>query len=70
VAPFIAAVTPQGAQGLSIEECTLNGLPAILVLENGEPYTAILLSVVRHQIQAVYLQADRSRLGHVGKTFH
>ena len=70
VAPFIAAVAPQGAAGLSTEECTLNGQPAVLVLRDGQPSTAILLSVVERQIRAVFLHADRSRLGHVKKAAH
>ena len=67
VAAFIAAVAPQSAHGLATEECTLNGQPAILVLQDGEPHTAILLSVVGGQVRSVFMHADRSRLGHVRK---
>lgn len=43
VAAFVAAVAPQGASDLVIQECELNGLPGMLILRNGSPYTAILL---------------------------
>ncbi|MEX2208089.1 MAG: sigma-70 family RNA polymerase sigma factor [Myxococcota bacterium] len=65
VAAFVAAVTPQGAAGLETRECELNGQPAMLVLRDGQPRTAILLSVVDGRIRFVFMQADPARLGHV-----
>lgn len=66
VAAFVAAVTPQGAAGLSTRECELNGQPAVLVLRDGRPYTAILLSVADAKIRGVFIHADPARLRHVG----
>jgi RNA polymerase sigma-70 factor, ECF subfamily len=68
VAAFVAAVTPQGATGLVTRECELNGQPAVLVLRDGLPYTAILLSVCDDKIRGVFIHADPGRLGHVGPT--
>jgi RNA polymerase sigma-70 factor (ECF subfamily) len=65
VAAFVAAVTSQGAAGLTTRECDLNGQPAILVFREGRPYTAILLSVADEKIRGVFIQADPARLGHV-----
>ena len=62
VSAFIAAVTPQGATGLVIRECELNGQPAVLVLRDGRPYTAILLSVAGDEIRGVFIHADPARL--------
>jgi RNA polymerase sigma-70 factor (ECF subfamily) len=66
VAAFIAAAAPQGAHGLVTRECELNGQPAVLVLRDGSPYTAILLSVVNDKIAGVFMHADPGRLRHVG----
>lgn len=66
VAAFVATVTPQGAAGLTTRECELNGSPAILVLRDGRPYTAILLAVADDRIRGVFLHADPARLRHVG----
>ncbi len=65
VAAFVAAVTPQGAAGLVTQECELNGQPAVLVLRDGRPYTAILLSVADDGIRGVFIHADPARLCHV-----
>lgn len=62
VAAFVAAATPQGATDLETRECMLNGQPAILVMRQGRPYTAILLAVADGQIQCVFIQADPARL--------
>lgn len=66
VAAFIAAVTPQGAANLTTQEHELNGQPAILVLRDGQPYTAILLAVADDRIRGIFIQADPRRLGRVG----
>lgn len=66
VAAFVAAVTTQGAVGLTTRECELNGQPALLVLRGETPYAAILLSVVDDKIRAIFMQADPVRLRHVG----
>ncbi len=65
VAAFVATVTPQGGSGLVVKECELNGQPSALVLRDGRPYTAILLSVADDQINGVFIHADPARLGHV-----
>jgi RNA polymerase sigma-70 factor (ECF subfamily) len=67
VAAFVAAVTPQGAAGLLTQECELNGQPAVLVLRDGRPYTAILLSVADDKIRGVFIHADPARLHHIGR---
>ncbi len=66
VAAFVASVTPQGSANLTTRECDLNGQPAIIVLRNQRPYTAILLSVADGKIRHVFIHADPARLGHVG----
>jgi RNA polymerase sigma-70 factor (ECF subfamily) len=66
IASFVAAVAPQGATGLATRECELNGQPAVLVLRDGQPYTAILLSVAGDKITGVFMHADAARLRHVG----
>ena len=65
VAAFIAAVTPQGSVGLITRECTLNAQPALLILRDGRPYAAILLSIVDEKICGVFIHADPERLRHV-----
>jgi RNA polymerase sigma-70 factor (ECF subfamily) len=62
VAAFVAAVAPQGAEGLSTRECELNGQPAVLILRDGHPYTAILLAVADDAIRGVFIHADPARL--------
>lgn len=66
VAAFVAGVTPQGSTGLERRECELNGQPALLLLRDGRPYAAILLSVAGGRIHRVFIQADPLRLRHVG----
>jgi RNA polymerase sigma-70 factor, ECF subfamily len=65
VAAFVASVTPQGSAALTTRECELNGQPAILVLRDGRPYTAILLSIAHGKIRQVFIHADAARLRHV-----
>lgn len=62
VAAFVASVTPQGSGGLGTRECELNGQPAILILRDGRPYTALLLSVAGGKIRTVFIHADPARL--------
>jgi len=62
VAAFVAAVTPQGSANLEARECELNGQPALLVLRDGQPFTAILLSVADSKIRDVFIHADPARL--------
>jgi RNA polymerase sigma-70 factor (ECF subfamily) len=52
VAAFVAAVTPQGSQNLTLRPCELNGEPAALVLRDGCAYAAILLSIADERIRA------------------
>jgi RNA polymerase sigma-70 factor (ECF subfamily) len=65
VAAFVAAVTPQGAEGVSVAEHELNGQPAVVVSRNGQPFTVIMLAVVDGQIRSVFMQADVGRLRRV-----
>src|SRR5262245_12575507 len=66
VAAFVAGVTAQGSAGLTRRECDLNGQPALLLLREGRPYAAILLSVAGGRIHRVFIQADPARLQYVG----
>ena len=66
VAAVLAAVTPQGSVGLTVRECELNGQPAVLVLRDDRPHSAILLAVSDSKICSLFIHADASRLGHVG----
>lgn len=66
VAAFLAAVTPQGANGLALHERDLNGEPAVVVLRDGRLFATISVAVRDGQVSAVFLQADQDRLGHVG----
>ena len=67
VAAFVATITPQGSAGLTTRECQLNGGPAILVLRDGRPYTAVLLAVANDEICGAFMQADPARLRRVGE---
>jgi RNA polymerase sigma-70 factor (ECF subfamily) len=63
VAAFVAAVAPQGAEGLEWAERELNGQPAMLVLRAGRPYTVLMIAVADGRITSIFLQADARRLG-------
>jgi RNA polymerase sigma-70 factor (ECF subfamily) len=65
VAAFVAAVAPQGAEGLVVQEHELNGQPGVLILRDGRPYTAMLLATAGERIRAVFIHADPERLRHI-----
>ncbi len=62
VVPFLATVAPRGAEGLRTAECELNGQPAVVVLRECQPVTAILVSTDAGRISAVFMHADPDRL--------
>jgi len=66
IAAFLAAVRREDTRRTDVMECTLNGQPAILVLEDGQPSAALLLSVAGGRIRHIFVQADPRRLTHVG----
>jgi RNA polymerase sigma-70 factor (ECF subfamily) len=67
VAAFIGAIARQQVPpDVQLCERTLNGEPAIVALQDGQPLLAILVSVADGKIRRVFLQADRERLGHLG----
>jgi RNA polymerase sigma-70 factor (ECF subfamily) len=67
IAAFLAAVTPQGLHGLALRECVINGQPALLVSRDDTPTSVISLALVGERIRAVFMQADPSRLKHLGR---
>jgi RNA polymerase sigma-70 factor (ECF subfamily) len=66
IAAFLAAVRREDTRQTDVMECTLNGQPAILFLQDGQPSAALLLSVADGRIRHIFVQADPSRLTHVG----
>lgn len=67
IAAFLAAVSRQGVGAASsVHECSLNGQPAIVRMRDGRPIAALLISVAEGRIRHVFVQADASRLTHVG----
>jgi RNA polymerase sigma-70 factor (ECF subfamily) len=65
VAAFVVAFARRPARPLDTRECELNGLPAIVALQDGRPVVAILLAVADGRIRRLFLQADPARLTHV-----
>jgi RNA polymerase sigma-70 factor (ECF subfamily) len=66
IAAFLTA-TARRDQRLVPRMCELNGQPAaLLLLSDGQPLAAILLSVADGQIRRVFVQADATRLRHLG----
>jgi RNA polymerase sigma-70 factor (ECF subfamily) len=66
IAAFLAAVARQGTPRRTSHECLLNGQPAVVFLNDGRPAAAILISVSEGRIRHVFVQADESRLTHLG----
>jgi RNA polymerase sigma-70 factor (ECF subfamily) len=69
IAAFLHAVGREDKRVRTVHEHVLNGQPAIVLVADGRATTAILLSVADGKIRHVFVQADASRLGHVG-TLH
>lgn len=69
IAAFVAATAARTRElALEVAERDLNGQPAIVFSDRGEPFAALLLAVAEGRIQRVYFHADVERLGHVGAT--
>ena len=66
IAAFLTALASQRPDFGSSAERTLNGQPAILRVKDGKAIAAILISVAQGRISHVFVQADPSRLRHVG----
>ena len=65
VAAFVAATS--GRAELQVERRVLNGQPALVFHEDGQPFAAVLLAVAEGRIQRVFFHADPSRLRHLGR---
>jgi RNA polymerase sigma-70 factor (ECF subfamily) len=66
ITALVKALSSQPVPRGTIEERTLNGEPAALVIKNGRVVLAILVAVAGGKIRSVFLQADPERLRHVG----
>lgn len=66
IAAFLAAVAGQMPGGAEFREQVLNGSPAVIVLREGRPTGAILISVADGRIRHVFMQIDARRLNHLG----
>jgi len=66
IAAFLAAVARQTPPFGEAHECVLNGQPAVVVVREGRPVAAILISAADGEIQRVFIQVDPRRLGHLG----
>jgi RNA polymerase sigma-70 factor (ECF subfamily) len=67
VVALLAAVARESVGVTSaVREGILNGQPAIVMLKGGVPSAAILVSVADGRIRHVFVQADASRLTHLG----
>jgi len=65
VAAFVAATS--GRAELEVERRILNGQPALVFHEGGQPFAAVLLAVAEGKIQRVFFHADPSRLRRLGR---
>jgi RNA polymerase sigma-70 factor (ECF subfamily) len=66
IAAFLGAVAREDKRVRTVHEHVLNGQPAIVLVADGRATTAILVSVAEGKIRHVFVQADPSRLHHVG----
>ncbi|NVB79118.1 MAG: sigma-70 family RNA polymerase sigma factor [Kofleriaceae bacterium] len=64
IAAFVTAT--DGAEWRDQREHVLNGQPALVAYRDGRPYGVLQLGIADGRILEVYIQADPSRLGHVG----
>jgi RNA polymerase sigma-70 factor (ECF subfamily) len=63
VAALIEAIARQPVSApVELRERMLNGQPAVVIHQHGQPVLAILISAADGRIQQVFLQADRARL--------
>ena len=63
---LLSGFASQNVPGLELHERTLNGEPAMLVMQGGRPFSAILLSVADGKIDRVFVQIDPQRLRRLG----
>ncbi|MET0391238.1 MAG: sigma-70 family RNA polymerase sigma factor [Polyangiales bacterium] len=66
VARFVIHRTAQSEGILEREERELNGQPALVLLQDGAPFAALLLGIADGKIHSVYFHADPTRLQHLG----
>jgi RNA polymerase sigma-70 factor (ECF subfamily) len=66
IGKFVATVSPRGLAGPSWHAPALNGQPAMVLLRQGRPEAAILLSVAGGRIHRIFIQGDPARLRHLG----
>jgi RNA polymerase sigma-70 factor (ECF subfamily) len=67
VVALLAAVARESTGVTStVREGVLNGQPAIVIFKDGVPSAAVLISVADGRIRHVFVQADASRLTHLG----
>jgi RNA polymerase sigma-70 factor (ECF subfamily) len=66
IAAFLSAVARERQARSPVAPCVLNGQPAMVYLKDGQPDSALLISVADGRIRHIFVQADASRLTHVG----
>jgi RNA polymerase sigma-70 factor (ECF subfamily) len=67
VVSFLAAVARESSGVTStVRQGILNGQPAVVMFKDGVPSAAVLISVADGRIRHVFVQADVSRLTHIG----
>ncbi len=65
VAPFVAAVTAQGATGAEVRACEINGRPGVVLVVEGRAVTALTVSGAEGRVRGIFIQADPARLSRV-----
>jgi RNA polymerase sigma-70 factor (ECF subfamily) len=66
IAALVRAISSQSVPKAEVQERTLNGQPAAVLIRNGRVVLAILVAVADEKIRRVFLQADPERLRYVG----
>jgi RNA polymerase sigma-70 factor (ECF subfamily) len=66
IAAFIGQVARADTGPREIRECRLNGEPAVVIVRDGRPYAAVLVSVAAGKIRRAFIQTDPARLTHLG----
>jgi RNA polymerase sigma-70 factor (ECF subfamily) len=62
VARLLVGLARKGLPAVAVEPCELNGLPAMLLREEGRVTTALLLDVVDARVRAVYFVRNPDKL--------
>ena len=65
VAAFVAATSRRAE--LEVEQRELNGQPALVFYQEGDPFAAVTLAVAGGKIHRVFFHADTTRLGNLGR---